>query len=105
MVAKKYNVYNYVRFNSRCIEARWREDTSTWKVRIQNLEQHTITEDCADVLMTGTGTLNEWKWPEISGLHDFAGPLMHSANWDAEVDLKVRTATMNLDILTTTTPE
>lgn len=25
---------------------------------------------------------SSWKWPEISGLHDFGGKLLHSADWD-----------------------
>jgi cation diffusion facilitator CzcD-associated flavoprotein CzcO len=38
------------------------------------------------VFMTGIGALNEWKWPDIKGLKDFKGPLLHSANWDEEFD-------------------
>ena len=34
----------------------------------------------------GPGILNTWKWPEIEGLHDFKGPLMHSASWNHAVD-------------------
>lgn len=25
---------------------------------------------------------SKWKWPEIPGLHDFQGKLLHSASWD-----------------------
>ncbi|KAF2999664.1 hypothetical protein E8E13_000900 [Curvularia kusanoi] len=45
-----------------------------------------VVHDSADVLVTGTGTLNEWKWPEIEGLHSFQGTLLHSANWDQSFD-------------------
>jgi cation diffusion facilitator CzcD-associated flavoprotein CzcO len=24
---------------------------------------------------------SNWKWPQIPGLHDFKGDLVHSANW------------------------
>lgn len=24
---------------------------------------------------------SNWTWPDIPGLHDFNGPLIHSANW------------------------
>lgn len=24
---------------------------------------------------------SNWKWPDIPGLHEFSGPLLHSANW------------------------
>lgn len=38
------------------------------------------------------GILNTWKWPEIEGLHDFKGPLMHSAKWDHSVDFDDKVA-------------
>jgi cation diffusion facilitator CzcD-associated flavoprotein CzcO len=44
------------------------------------------TTDWAHVFVNGTGILNSWKWPEIEGLHDFKGGLMHSAAWDHSVD-------------------
>lgn len=43
--------------------------------------------DWAHVFVNGTGILNNWQWPSIDGLHDFAGPKMHSASWDHSVDL------------------
>ena len=58
-------------------------------MQIHNLETDEVFEDSADILMTGTGLLNEWKWPSIPGLHDFNGPLLHSASWDETFDSKV----------------
>jgi cation diffusion facilitator CzcD-associated flavoprotein CzcO len=43
-------------------------------------------EDVGDVLVTGTGVLNTWKWPDIQGLHTFEGKLLHSAKWDPKYD-------------------
>lgn len=31
------------------------------------------------------------QWPDIKGIHDFAGPKMHSANWDHSIDLTEQT--------------
>lgn len=30
---------------------------------------------------------SNWKWPNISGLHDFKGTLLHSANYDTTANL------------------
>jgi cation diffusion facilitator CzcD-associated flavoprotein CzcO len=76
-------------FRHRCIEARWNEVTSQWHVKLINLDTGLIIEDSADVLMSGVGALNQWEWPSIKGLHDFKGPLMHSANWDMAFQPKV----------------
>lgn len=36
-------------------------------------------------------TDSNWKWPDIPGLHDFGGKLLHSATWDSSYDFKNRT--------------
>lgn len=41
--------------------------------------------------LTPKGILNNWRWPDIEGLHDFKGPLMHSAHWDHGVDFNGKT--------------
>lgn len=36
--------------------------------------------------MNGGGFLNKWKWPEIKGLQDYKGKLLHTACWDDSFD-------------------
>lgn len=50
-----------------------------------------IWHDWAHVFVNGTGLLNAWKWPEIEGLSSFKGDLMHSANWNHDVELENKT--------------
>ncbi len=40
-----------------------------------------------DFLVAATGVLREPRWPDIDGLAEFDGPVMHSARWDHSVDL------------------
>ncbi|KPI34293.1 putative sterigmatocystin biosynthesis monooxygenase stcW [Cyphellophora attinorum] len=87
-VVEKYGVRKYMTFNHQCIEARWNERTSKWHVKFQKVGTDEVVEDIGDVLCTGTGVLNDWKWPDIPGLHDFKGIKGHSANWDTSTDLK-----------------
>jgi cation diffusion facilitator CzcD-associated flavoprotein CzcO len=47
-----------------------------------------IVEDECDILVSAVGFLSKWKWPDIPGLHDFKGQLMHSASWDNSFDSK-----------------
>ena len=88
-VADKYDIRKYMKFNQKCIEARWNEETCKWHAKFQKVGSDEIIEDVGDVFMTGSGVLNEWKWPDIKGLHDFKGKLMHSANWDTSYDVTV----------------
>jgi cation diffusion facilitator CzcD-associated flavoprotein CzcO len=94
-VAEKYGVKKHMRFRRRCVEARWDEETSKWRVKLKNVDNNEIIEDVADVFVTGSGVLNEWKWPDIEGLHDFKGKLLHSANWDTDFDAKVSSPSFN----------
>lgn len=83
-----------MKFKHQAIEARWNERTSKWHVKFEQTDTKQVIEDIGDVLCTGTGALNAWKWPDIPGLHDFKGIKAHSANWDSSTDLKVSTAAL-----------
>ena len=87
-VAAKYDVRKNIRFQHKCVEASWDEARLKWKVKLlrTGTDPPTMVEDEADVLVTGTGLLNEWKWPSIRGLNDFKGELLHTANWDESFD-------------------
>lgn len=88
-VAEKYNVNRFTKLSTKCLEARWNEDTSKWHVKLQNLDSGDIFEDVGDVFYTGIGALNDWKFPDIPGLHDFRGDMLHSAKWDPKFDATV----------------
>jgi cation diffusion facilitator CzcD-associated flavoprotein CzcO len=65
----------------------WDDIASQWVIRIRRpsatdpskLEEF---EDRADFVMNNTGGLSRWKWPQIEGLQDFKGTLVHSAGWN-----------------------
>ena len=48
-----------------------------------------MVEDSCDILISGTGPLNDLKWPDIPGLQSFKGKLLHSAKWDESYDWTV----------------
>ena len=73
----------------KALEANWDEESAKWTVRLENIQTGEIFEDVADALLTGIGVLNEWKWPDVPGLGDFQGKLMHSADWDSDYDYRV----------------
>lgn len=102
-VASKYDIRKYIKFKHRCVEARWDSEASKWTVTLLKTTDGGASEtvcdietvyDTADVLITGTGTLNEWKWPEIEGLETFRGKVLHSANWDETFDVAVGALTL-----------
>ncbi|TVY25630.1 putative sterigmatocystin biosynthesis monooxygenase [Lachnellula hyalina] len=87
----KHDLHHYVQLNSQIISAAWNDQEGKYNLIIRNPQTGEEREDWSHVLVNATGNLNKWKWPEIEGLHDFAGPKMHSATWDESVDFKDKT--------------
>ncbi|KJA23566.1 hypothetical protein HYPSUDRAFT_66248 [Hypholoma sublateritium FD-334 SS-4] len=86
--ATKYDLRKYISLRHQVVGAIWKEETGEWEVDVKNLEDGTIKHDSCSVLINATGITNAWKWPEIDGLYDFKGPLLHTALWDASVELE-----------------
>lgn len=62
----------------------WLEDTRKWKVKLRQQgpgqEQPHEFEEC-NLLLYATRILNNFKWPDIQGLHDFKGRIVHTEYW------------------------
>ncbi|KAH7010394.1 cyclohexanone monooxygenase [Ilyonectria destructans] len=86
-IARKYDLYKYVTLGHKLDAAKWDEDAGVWNVQVHNVETGETFHDWGHVLINGTGILNNWKWPELRGIHSFKGDLFHSATWDLDYDL------------------
>ena len=80
-VADTYDLRRHMEFGVRVEGARWDEDEQHWVVAT---DAGTRT---ATYLMTATGFLSQPKLPDIEGVHDFAGTVIHTAKWDDAADL------------------
>lgn len=76
-VADKYDVRRHMRFNSAVDGAHWDDDAKTWHVVLSGGE--TVT---SRFLITATGYLSQPRKPDIPGIEDFAGRIVHSMDWD-----------------------
>ncbi len=85
-VAERYDLRRDIRFERRVTSATWNEQTTTWRV----------TTDRGEVLdapfaVMATGCLSAANTPDLPGLADFAGTLLHTGRWPKEpVDLSGR---------------
>lgn len=52
------------------------------KVNVKNLTTGEAFIDEADVVVGARGAFTRALWPEIDGLWDFAGKIVHSGHWD-----------------------
>ncbi|KAJ8508460.1 hypothetical protein ONZ45_g9267 [Pleurotus djamor] len=105
-VVVKYKLMKYIKLQHRLVHAKWDDEAGKWRIRIRRPTTSTSEasfkkfapnesigddlppfeefEDTADVLFTATGSLTRWSWPDIKGLGDFKGKIIHSAQWDVE---------------------
>lgn len=85
---EKHGLRDYIRISHRIVGATWDDEKAIWKVKVEDVERQIIFDDWCHFLLNAGGILNNWKWPDIPGLHSFEGGLIHSANWPDEVSLK-----------------
>ncbi|KAL3482110.1 hypothetical protein BJX99DRAFT_268504 [Aspergillus californicus] len=86
-IARKYDVYQYLRPQTKVEHAEWNGEKGKWKLTVRNLKEDTVYEEELDVVLNAIGHFNAWKLPDYPGINSFKGPLFHSSNWDHTVDL------------------
>ncbi|KAJ4400869.1 hypothetical protein N0V91_008378 [Didymella pomorum] len=64
----------------------WDAESLKWKVDVKNLTTGETFIDEADVVVGARGAFTRTLWPEIDGLWDFAGKIVHSGQWDETFD-------------------
>lgn len=85
-VSMDHGVHAEVRFNTECLLAEFDEASSTWRSRLRLPDgSEEIIETAA--VISAVGTFAKAKWPDIPGLTDFDGPIVHTSEWDPTVDL------------------
>ncbi|MGE0217767.1 flavin-containing monooxygenase [Mycolicibacterium sp.] len=84
-VADKYDIRRHIRFNSEVDSARWDEDDKLWQVTLASGE--TLS---ARFLLTATGFMSQPSTPDIPGISEFAGTIIHTTDWDDSYDPRGR---------------
>jgi cation diffusion facilitator CzcD-associated flavoprotein CzcO len=80
-VADGYDVRDLIQFNHDVADMTFDAELSQWRLTTNHGEFR------ARCVIVATGSLAELKLPDLSGLIDFNGPIMHTARWDENVDL------------------
>ncbi|RFU28489.1 hypothetical protein B7463_g7837, partial [Scytalidium lignicola] len=82
--AKKYDVERFIKYEHSIKHAQWDEGTGKWRLKVES--RGNVFDDVCDIFINAGGVLNNWKWPNVEGLGEFKGRLVHSANWDESID-------------------
>jgi len=86
-LADKHQLRKHIRFGTEVEALWWDEERDQWQIRSVD---HDGNRDIsyARVVITAAGYLNRPRWPELPGREKFAGASIHTAQWDASLDLK-----------------
>ncbi|RHZ48771.1 hypothetical protein CDV55_100990 [Aspergillus turcosus] len=89
-VARKYDVYKYLRLRQQVQKAEWLSEEAKWRITLKDLESGRVYEEKLDVVLSAIGLFNAWKLPDYEGVNDYQGDLFHSSDWNHNVDLKAK---------------
>jgi cation diffusion facilitator CzcD-associated flavoprotein CzcO len=84
-VADDFDLRRHLMLGTRVRRARWNEDSRQWDLELQRGEETVFIT--VDVVVSAVGLFGSPKRPDIAGLTDFDGVLMHTSSWDHRIDL------------------
>ncbi|KAL4945618.1 hypothetical protein BDV06DRAFT_209354 [Aspergillus oleicola] len=88
--ATKYSVWQHLQLNSEILAAHWSDQAAKWVVQIKQKDPETgvstVITDEAEFLITGTGRFSSPRLPNIAGIGDFKGKVIHTRAWDKTFD-------------------
>ncbi len=76
-IAKKYDLYRDVCFQTRVTELRWDEDAARWIIATNRGDRMKAHYVCMAL-----GVLNHPKLPGVPGIENFKGHSFHASRWD-----------------------
>lgn len=86
-VTEKYGLSKWMKLRHEIVKCEWDDDMGQWAVTVRDLNEDKEFVDHCHVLINGNGILNNWKWPDVKGLHSFKGILEHTARYSEGRDL------------------
>lgn len=86
-MAHRYELYKHARFHTAVEHSAWDDDAMRWRTRVRvggGKEAEFGSEYMieSDYLVSAVGQLNVPYRPDIPGIDQYEGRLMHSARWD-----------------------
>lgn len=84
-VATKWGVKDNIKYNREVVAARWDEVAKLWVMNIKHADSREETITC-NVIISAAGLFSTPNLPDIKGIHDYEGPIFHTAQWDHTTD-------------------
>ncbi|KAL8919728.1 MAG: hypothetical protein Q9172_004841 [Xanthocarpia lactea] len=81
----KYDLRKYMRLETTVLGATWLDEEGQWELDLRSKDGTRFSDRC-HVLVSGSGPLNRWTWPNIDAIGDYKGTLVHTADWKPTID-------------------
>lgn len=83
--ADRFAIRDHIRFGCAVQSAIWSDTDRHWTLTVHNADGSTGTI-VAKAVISAVGILNRPKLPDIPGRESFAGPAIHTAQWNPDFD-------------------
>ncbi|KAL5361448.1 hypothetical protein BJX96DRAFT_165901 [Aspergillus floccosus] len=88
---EKHDLRRYIWLNWNCVSAQWEERTAHWTTVFEHTQSKEAQVVVSDVLIYAVGRLNNYRLPEVEGMRNFQGDIVHTACWPASLDVREKT--------------
>jgi cation diffusion facilitator CzcD-associated flavoprotein CzcO len=84
-VADDFDLRRHLMLGTRVCTVSWNADTWGWDCQLERAgKPETLS---VDVVVCAAGLFGSMKYPDIAGLSEFGGSVMHTAQWDHDIEL------------------
>ncbi len=83
-VARDFGVEDSIQYGTECVETRYDEATHKWTSVLRHSDGKVESVE-TNVVISCVGGFTTPKWPNVAGLRDFDGPVVHTSAWDPAV--------------------
>jgi len=89
-VAEDFDLRRHLKLDTLVRQAHWDGNDGRWTLQMQSADGGDVDSLRADIVVSAVGLLGEARLPDIDGLSDFRGSLLHTSAWDLNLDLTGR---------------
>ncbi len=86
-IAKKYGVFEHIRFGHDLEDATFDEQRSTWSLTFRRPDGARVEHE-VNAIVSAAGLFSTPKIPDIPGAEEFEGTILHPTQWTSEHDVR-----------------
>jgi cation diffusion facilitator CzcD-associated flavoprotein CzcO len=89
-VVDDFDLRRHLKLDTLVRQAHWDSNDDQWALQLQSADGGNVDSLRADIVVSAVGLLGDSRLPDIDGLSDFRGSLIHTSAWDPEMELAGR---------------